>query len=388
MTPFGVYNRKDCCMAKVVVIGGGYAGLACLIELAKNAPQLELHLIDGAAEHCKVTNLHKTFSRSVAEFRVPYRQLAERFNFCFHQQKVAFTAVELKQWQQQKALALGDSFMSFDWLVMATGATPLLTPQADGVYGQQSLHAGEGPALVDRWLDRGVEQRLEVSLVGAGATGLQVLFEVDEQLRKKRLDYRLRLVDLGTRTAPQLPDGAHRYIVRKLRREGIDYLPKTEYCGQQDGRIELKERGSERQFSLPSDATLLFPGVERSPFPLPSNGYGQVGCEGQLLPDIFSAGDCAHFDSSGLNLLTAQAAVRKGKLVAHNIRNLDAGRGLRRYRYQEKGYLLSLGRIDAIGWMGLRCNLIKGFSANVLKEAMESQYDLFLDGVDTYLGFP
>ena len=86
--------------------------------------------------------------------------------------------------------------------------------------------------------------------------------------------------------------------------------------------------------------------------------------------------------------MTAQAAVRKGKLVAHNIRNLNAQRGLRRYRYQEKGYLLSLGSIDAVGWLGLRCNLLKGFPANVLKEAMESQYDLFLDGVDTYLGFP
>ncbi len=45
-------------MSKIVVLGGGYAGLACLIELSKKAPQLELHLVDGAAEHCKITNLH------------------------------------------------------------------------------------------------------------------------------------------------------------------------------------------------------------------------------------------------------------------------------------------------------------------------------------------
>ena len=119
-----------------------------------------------------------------------------------------------------------------------------------------------------------------------------------------------------------------------------------------------------------------------------SNAYGQVEIDNQLLPDIFSAGDCADFAGKGLNLLTAQAALRKGKLVAHNIRNRNAGRGLRRYRYQEKGYLLSLGPIDAVGWLGLRCNLFTGFVANSLKEAMESQYDLFLDGVDTYVGFP
>ncbi|HMB16539.1 MAG TPA: hypothetical protein VKN62_09505, partial [Pelovirga sp.] len=83
-----------------------------------------------------------------------------------------------------------------------------------------------------------------------------------------------------------------------------------------------------------------------------------------------------------------QAAIRKGKLVAHNIVNLHAGRRPRSYHYQEKGYLMSLGPIDAIGWVGLRCNLARGFPANVLKEAMESQYDLFLDGVDTYIGWP
>lgn len=64
-------------MAKVVVIGGLYAGLACLIDLAKKAPQLELHLLDGRAEHCKVPSLHKTFTKPVAEFLVPYAELTQ-----------------------------------------------------------------------------------------------------------------------------------------------------------------------------------------------------------------------------------------------------------------------------------------------------------------------
>ncbi len=375
-------------MARVVVIGGGYAGLACLVELAKKAPQLKLHLVDARAEHCKTTNLHKTFSRPVEDFTVPYVRLAERFGFDFHQQRLTFDEAELQRWQQQKRLPLGAGRLDFDWLVLSTGATATLEPADEGVYGLQTLQAGQGPALLEEWLNLGATQRVELSFVGGGATGLQVLFELHEQLRKKRADTHLRLIDLGTRTVPQLPDGAHRYIARKLCREKIDYLLETEFRGQKNGQILLTERGSGRDYSLPSTATLLFPGVRRAPFALQSNAYGQVECDGQLLPEIFSAGDCADFAGNGLNLLTAQAAVRKGKLVAHNIRNLNAGRGLRRYRYQEKGYLLSLGPIDAIGWLGWRCNLVKGFAANILKEAMESQYDLFLDGVDTYLGFP
>jgi NADH dehydrogenase len=375
-------------MAEVVVIGGGYAGLACLIDLAKKAPQVKLHLVDGQAEHCKMTNLHKTFAKSVNEFLVPYGDLAERFGFTFHRQKIYFEAEDLKRWQQTKKLSLADRDLTFDRLVVATGSRPQLQPKGSEVFGLAALKGGRGPELLEHWMTEAVSRRIELSFVGGGATGLQVLFELQEQLRRKRVDYRLRLIDLGDRLAPVLPEGAHRYILRKLRREEIDYLAKTEFLGQQDGQILLADHTTGGEYHLPSAATLLFPGVQRAPFALQSNPFGQVESDGQLLPDIFSAGDCADYRNGGLNHLTAQAAVRKGKLVACNIRNLNAGRELRRYQYQEKGYLLSLGPVDAVGWLGLRCPLIKGFAANVLKDAMESQYDLYLDGVDTYFGFP
>ena len=151
--------------------------------------------------------------------------------------------------------------------------------------------------------------------------------------------------------------------------------------------ILLREQNSRREYQLPSLATLLFPGVKRSPFALECNAFGQVKVDGQLLPEVFSAGDCADYGSHGLNQMTAQAETRKGRLVGDNIRNMNAGRSLRRYRYQEKGYLLSLGSVDAVGWLGLTCNLVKGYPASLLKDATETQYDLYLQGIDTYLGF-
>jgi len=375
-------------MTKVVVIGGGYAGLACLIELAKKAPQLELSLIDGRAEHCKITNLHKTFVKPVADFMVSYTELAERFGFSFHQLQLDFTAADLKAWQQRKKLHLGDRELAFDWLVVCTGFQPLLRPNSKEVFGLSALQNGQGPKLLEGWVSETATRPIELTFVGAGATGLQVLFELQEHLCSKQVDCKLRLIDLGDRLAVELPEGAHRYILRKLRREGIDYLPKTEFLGQENGRVLLADQDSGREYHLPSIATLLFAGVRRAPFALTSNAFGQVLVDGELLPEIFSAGDCADYDGNGFNQLTAQAAVRKGRLVAHNIRNLNTRRGLRRYCYQEKGYLLSLGSADAVGWLGRRATLVKGFAAYVLKEATESQYNLYLAGVDTYLGFP
>jgi NADH dehydrogenase len=380
--------RKEKVMARVVVIGGGYAGLACLIDLAKKAPELRLDLIDCRAEHCKITNLHKTFVKPINNFLVSYVDLAERFGFTFHQQELNFTTAELQAWQQTKKLPLADKELSFDWLVVCTGSKPLLQAIGKEVYDISDLQGGYGPKMLDAWMTEAVYQQIELSFVGAGATGLQVFFELQEHLQRKRVDCHLRLIDLGERLAKELPEGAHRYILRKLRREGIEYLPETEFLGQEDGQVHLAEQKSGREYHLPSIATCLFTGVQRAPIALQSNVYGQVELGGQLLTEIFSAGDCANYAGKGLNHLTAQAAVRKGKLVAHNILNLKAGRGLRPYRYQEKGYLLSLGSVDAVGWLGLRCNLLKGFTANVLKDALEQQYDLYLEGVDTYLGSP
>ena len=215
-----------------------------------------------------------------------------------------------------------------------------------------------------------------------------MLFELHEQLRRKRVPNKLRLIDQNQRLVPNLPEGVHTYIAKRLRRAGIDYLPGTNYLGQTGSQIQLAELASSHEYSLPSRLTLQFPGVTAAPFALVTNAYGQVLSGEGALENILSAGDCSRFDSSGLNSLTAQAAVRKGKLVARNIVRLSGGKTPQAYRYQEKGYLVSLGVLDAVGWIGLRCNLVRGFPASVIKEGMETQYDLFLRGVDTFLDFP
>ena len=375
-------------MPRVVVLGGGYAGLACLIELSKNDKSLELHLLDADADHCKITNLHKTFQHPLEKFTVSYAELAKKFNFTFHQHRLDFSEQDLARWHHQKKLPLAQKELPFDWLVVATGASPIQLHAGPGSFGQNELRLGNGKALLENLLETGAVEPLQISLVGGGATGVQVLFELHEQLRRKRVPYKLRLIDQNQRLVPNLPEGVHKYIAKKLRRGGIDYLPGTNYLGHTDEQIQLAELATGREYSLPCQQTLLFPGVSASPSTLETNAYGQIMSSGRTLENILSAGDCSKFDSSGLNYLTAQAAVRKGKLVARNIVRLSGGKKPQTYRYQEKGYLVSLGAIDAIGWIGLRCNLARGFPASVIKDGMETQYDLFLNGVDTYLDFP
>jgi NADH dehydrogenase len=44
-----------------------------------------------------------------------------------------------------------------------------------------------------------------------------------------------------------------------------------------------------------------------------------------------------------------------------------------------------MGVRDAVGWIALKRNLVGGLPAKTLKDIVESQYDLFLDGIDAYV---
>lgn len=371
-------------MAKIIILGGGYSGLACLSELSKKQPGHELHLIDARSEHFKITNLHKTLLDPLEKYRVPFAELAKKFNFHVHQQRLTFSEKDLRCWQDKKSLPLPDATLEFDFMVVSTGALPMAMPAEKGAIKQQELWRKGGGSILQSLPKK---EPVTITVVGGGATGIQFLFELKQALRTKRLSNTLRLIDLNSQLVPELPRGVHDYIARKLQRSGIEYLAETRFLRQKDGSIDLEDLSTGRSYALPSDRVLLFPGVTPSPLTLQTNPFGQVESGGKLLANIFSAGDCSNFNSSGLNALTAQAAVRKGKLVARNIQNLLDGRRLQAYRYREKGYLVSLGPLDAVGWIGLRCNLVKGFPASVVKDAMETQYDLFLSGVDTYLDF-
>ena len=88
---------------RVIVIGGGYAGLATIVGL-RSLPgtEVEIHLIDPGEYHVKLTALHETFDRSLDAVRVPYEELAQRFGFCHHRWAPPISDGLLQRWQNTK----------------------------------------------------------------------------------------------------------------------------------------------------------------------------------------------------------------------------------------------------------------------------------------------
>jgi NADH dehydrogenase len=228
-------------------------------------------------------------------------------------------------------------------------------------------------------------QTRHVSVVGAGATGIQFLFEMALYLRTLPFTTHLRLINSDKAVLKQFNPDLARYVEARMSDLGIEHVDSHLYRKQADNLIciEQAETGDVRE--LPSDLTVLFLG--KSPIPaLYANQFGQVTVNGQSLDRVFASGDGSHYRAPGSNALTAQSAVRKGKLVARNIlRHCSAFPMLEPYLHRDLGYVINLGPTDAVGWLAMERNIVGGLPAAVIKELVEAQYDLLLAGIDTYL---
>lgn len=371
---------------RVVIVGGGYAGLSCLLQLRRLGSEVDIHLLDPGGAQIKNNHLHQTLERSLQDFSAPYPALAQRLGFTFHQSRCPWDPATLKDWQQTKSLPLPSGPLEFDFLVLATGAQPISLPTGDFCFGLEAFRRGFGPAMIEDFRERVGDRPARCTVIGSGPSGIQFLFALHERLSRLRIENQLQLVSLDSRLVPELPLGFHQKLLAAMTARNIRFFPATRYLGQIGTNLQLQSVATSAPQSMESDLTLLFPGVIPQPTRLKTNPFGQVVLDGTGLDNIFAVGDCAAFSGRGLNSLTAQAAVRKGRLVAANLVALAEGRPPSPYNYREKGFFLALGPFDGLGWLGWRNNLVSGLTAMAVKELLEAQYDLLLDGLDTYSG--
>lgn len=366
----------------VAIVGGGYAALAALVSLQRFSPFTGITLIDPGDAHIKVTHLHETFRRSLSEFVVPFERIAERFNCRHVRAAVELTEENIAEWRSNGGLAVGDDFVEFDYLLVATGAGTPPIERGEMTFDLRDFTATDGASLLQQVPTGG---KPFLTVVGGGATGIQFLFEIAHFVRTHGLPFRIRLVDGEDTVLKQFAPALGQYVRTRIADAGIDHLPRTFFRRQEGGKVIVESRDTGEPLELDSNATFLFPG-KNPDRAVNTNLFGQVTVGGKALDRVFAAGDCSRYAGIGSNTMTAQAAVRKGKLAARNIlRSSGRLKILEPYLHRDLGYVISLGPNDAIGWLALEGNVVAGVPALVVKELVEAQYDLLLAGIDTYL---
>jgi NADH dehydrogenase len=381
--PFYIPQRKK---LNIVIVGGGYAGITALTTFVRYMPDANITIIDPRSHHIKITHLHESFRYPLQDFMVPFSSLEERFSCRHICAELHATEDNIQQWSDDKFIAINEEEIEFDYVLIASGAASGRTSQESNVHDINTFLTISGSELINRSLKTIDQEKPYISVVGGGATGIQFLFEIAHFIKRKKMKCNLRLVHSNDRVLQQFPAGFSEYTEARMSELGVDFQQNTYYQKQTENSIFLKSKETKEEFELPSKMTLLFLG--NSPGKrLSANTFGQVIINSQPIRNIFVAGDCSDYNSCGSNTMSAQSSVRKGRLAACNIlRDSSILKIFEPYLHQDLGYVISLGPKDAVGWLAVEDNVVGGTPALLLKELVESQYDLLLaKGINTYL---
>jgi NADH dehydrogenase len=355
----------------VVILGGGFGGLAAAREL-RNA-DVRITLIDRSNHHLFQPLLYQVAAAQLAapDISAPIRKLL------WSQQNVTVWMSTVKQVDvAKKVIYLEDAEVRYDYLILATGMT-----HAYFGFDRWAAHAPGlktlGEALdVRRRILRAFERaELESTtderralttfvVIGGGPTGVEMagaLAEIAGHTLARDFRHfdprntRVVLIEAGPRLLPMFSEKLSAYARAQLEHLGIEVRTGTPVSDLGEDFVEL---GSER---IPARTILWAAGVRASTLTkdlgVPIDRVGRVWVEDDLSvpdrPEIFVVGDLIAKTQDGKPLPgVAQLAMQSGKHVAHNIVCSAIGRPRSGFRYADKGSMATIGRNEAVAQVG------------------------------------
>ncbi len=377
-------------MNRIVIIGGGYAGVLTAKKLAKKFKKnagTSVTIIDKNPFHTMLTELHE-----VAAGRVEEDSIRISFRKVFAGRKVQFVQDLVESVDFGKKTVRGrDGSYEYDYLVMAVGSRPAYFGIPGAEEHSLSLWSYEDAIrLRERILERFRQAALETDalekrrlltfhVVGAGLTGVEMVGELAEyvpilcdRFEIDRNEVSLFNVDLLSRVVPSLPEKLSAKIQRRLEQMGVGMLLNTrvEEIGADYIDLSCKENVSRHV----TGTVIWVGGIECACVAVKAGETASCDRRGRLNTDkylrcvgdesFYVAGDNLHCIPEGQSEPVPQMVENcelSADTVAHNIYVSITGKGkLEEYRPQFHGVMVSIGGrygVARVGLPGLMINL-------------------------------
>lgn len=410
---------------RVVILGGGFAGLAAALRLAGD-PEFRqrgnVTLVDQNCYHLYHALLYEvaTASFDVSPQDIEYLQggvcirlkslgeLVMKFDVDFVQGRVTG-----RDSAKRQVLLDGQPGLAYDDLVVALG----VQPSDFGVPGVRQ-YASVFSTIPDAL---GIRERLRqcfaqaqqsgrpqhIIIVGGGATGVELSGEMLEYARSLARRHRLRstalkltIVEAGSRLLNGTP-----LSVGETARRRLATLGATIMFGVPIASVEAAAVVFKNGQRMPYDLLVWSGGVEGnrviSSLGLPTAGRGQIKVEPSLAVvgqrGVWAAGDCLSFvdPANGRPApLVAPLAVQSGRLVAQNIVRQMLGRTLTPYQPRHSGFVIPIGGKYAVahlgwfrasGWLGWLARKWKDLEYFLSIMEFRKAWRVFVRGARVYL---
>jgi NADH:ubiquinone reductase (H+-translocating) len=353
---------------RVVIVGAGFGGLTAAKALAKTP--VDITVVDQRNYHLFQPLLYQvaTAALSPADIASPIRTILKgQRNTSVMLAKV--TGIDISA----REVMTGDRRVSFDYLVLATGARHAYFGHDDWEAVAKGIKTIDDATGLRRKILLAFEKAefetdpeehrrlLTFAVIGGGATGVEMAGAMAELARKAlAADFRsinptharILLIEAGPRLLPVFEERLSEAAQRSLEELGIEVRLSTMVTDCDEDGVTTGDQRIETR-------TIVWAaGVQASP-------AGQwLGAEvdraGRVMvmpdlsvpkhPNIFVIGDTAHvLDMSGKPLPgVAPVAKQEGKAVAEVIRGRIEGRPVAPFCYRDPGSLATIGRKKAV----------------------------------------
>ena len=363
-------------MPHVIIIGGGFGGLAAARALAD--AELEITLLDRSNHHLFQPLLYQvaTAGLSAPAISAPIRSiLAGQRNVTS-----LMAAVSSIDKERQVVCLENGSEINYDYLIVAAGSTHSYFGRDDWAVLAPGLKTLEDAFTIRSRILMAFEyaeresdpaRRLEwltFTVIGAGATGVEMagtLIEIARHTLKgefRRIDpqqARVVLLEGSERVLGAYPSDLSEKAAQQLRKLGVDVRTGSRVTDIAVDCVRYANQDGEQR--LASRTVIWSAGVAASPLGkalnTPLDRAGRVIVQSDLSlpqhPELFVIGDLAAALSEGKPVPgVSPAAKQMGSVAARNILNRIAGKAPEDFVYRDYGALATIGRKAAVAMVG------------------------------------
>lgn len=347
---------------KIVIIGGGFAGLFTALEVAGSA---DVTLVTDDDHFIFTPMLYEYLSGEVEAWHIApkYSELLDDNVRCIQK-----GAADVDLNAQTVSLEGSSETLNYDMLVLATGGISNYA----GVEGAQEhslpfrklAHADNLRSRMVAALDRippdmppqDVRREVTFVVVGAGASGCELSTKMADLLKdafqRRALQGapRVLVVEMGDKVVPGMGEQIRAFVDDALRESDVEVHTQTRVVKVTPDEVTLEHQGNRE--TLRTAGVVWVGGVRMSPLieklNVQKDRRGALIVDGTLqLPqhnNVFALGDIAVYPDADPTLPgTAQLAFQQSKLAGDNIKAFLEGKGLRTKHFAELGEALSLG---------------------------------------------
>jgi NADH:ubiquinone reductase (H+-translocating) len=364
VTPPSVKNPRP----RVVVVGGGFAGLSAAQALADMA--VDVTLIDRRNHHTFQPLLYQVAMAvlSPADIAQPIRSiLSKKKNV-----EVLMDEVEAIEPDHHRLQLRSGAEIEYDYLILGTGSTHSYFGKDDWAQWAPGLKTIEDATEIRRrvllafelaereMVETGAHPMLNFVIIGGGPTGVELAGAISDISKLyMRHDFRhidtskarVILIEGSPRILAAYPEDLSKKAVEQLTQLGVEVHTGQSVMDVKPGYVVV---GGKR---LDAVVTLWAAGVQASPLGkmlgVPTDKRGCTIVDSYLNPpghpDIFVCGDLAHVEEDGRQIPgVAQPAMQMGRHAAQMIGQDMASKPRTKFHYWDKGDMATIGRHAAV----------------------------------------